>query len=222
MRTMRNIQHFVEVANYIVDEDLRAFVLHFLEECTPTYFWTDGASSSGKYHPKFAQGVGGLVRHTIAGAIFMEEVLRMSPYCYLTDEHKDFCRAAILLHDTRKYGKEHEPNKAEYKLHAPNAAFAVAEEWEVFFDFDSHAPEWLLSAIRSHMGQWSEKEHRPMTNIDRAVHTADYWASRSMIDIPGIMEKWEQIEKAGAAPAPTSPDETDLPFYIDEKISADK
>lgn len=204
---MRNVAHFEKVVKFIVDEDLQAFVLNYLEEYTPDYFWTDGASSSGKYHPAFAQGNGGLVRHTIAGAILLEEVLRMSPYCYLTDEHKDFCRVGILLHDTRKYGPNHRPNKEAYKMHAPNAAMAVADYWNRFFG-GAHAPEWLLSAIRAHMGQWSEKEHRPMTNLDRAVHTADYWASRSMIDIPGIMEEWERIE-AGATPAPT---DEDLPF----------
>lgn len=203
---MRNVQHFEEVANFIIDEDLRAFVFNYLEHYTPDYFWTDGASASGKYHPKFAQGVGGLVRHTIAGGIMLEEVLRMSPYCYLTDEHKDFCRVGILLHDTRKYGHAHEPNTKAYKMHAVNAAQAVKDYWQRFFGYP--APEWLLSTIRTHMGQWSEKECRPMTNLDRAVHTADYWASRSMIDIPGIMEKWESIE-AGATPAPT---DEDLPF----------
>ena len=54
--------------------------------------------------------------------------------------------------------------------------------------------EFLLNAIRSHMGQWStEKEDRPFTNIDRCVHMADYMASRSFIDIPQITEEYNAI-----------------------------
>jgi hypothetical protein len=44
------------------------------------------------------------------------------------------------------------------------------------------------------MGQWStEKEDRPFTSVDRCVHMADYMASRNFIDIPSIMEEWEEV-----------------------------
>ena len=42
--------------NLIVNEELRMAVKSYMEEATPDYFWTDGASSSGKYHPQFSQG----------------------------------------------------------------------------------------------------------------------------------------------------------------------
>ena len=64
--------------NRIVSEDLRMFVKFFLENYVPAYFWEIGASSSGKYHPKFSQGYGGLVRHTKAACLFLEDLLRMS------------------------------------------------------------------------------------------------------------------------------------------------
>ena len=200
---MKNLLPFEKIVQNILDEELRNFVLYFLDECTPAYFWTCGASASGKYHPKFAQGEGGLIRHTIAGAIFLEEVLRLSPFCYLSDEHKDLCRVAILLHDCRKYGNKDEIDKEQYKVHAPACADSVAIEWKNFFGYT--APEWLLSAIRTHMGQWSEREYRPMTNLDRAVHTADYWASRSFIEMPSLGDYW-------LPPAPVSPDETEMPL----------
>ena len=59
---MKNIKLFEREINLIVDEDLRMAVKSYMEEAVPAYFWTDGASSSGKYHPQFAQGEGGLVR----------------------------------------------------------------------------------------------------------------------------------------------------------------
>ena len=196
---MKNIKHFERELNLIVNEDLRMAVKSYMEEATPDYFWTDGASSSGKYHPKFSQGDGGLVRHTKAVVMFAEELLRMSSYAYMKDEYKDYVIAACILHDTAKYGIS-KYDKAEYKNHASNASKAFAEYAEHVMDYKPS--EFLLNAIRSHMGQWStEKEDRPFTNIDRCVHMADYMASRSFIDIPGIMEEWERVEN-----------ESDLPF----------
>ena len=196
---MKNIKHFERELNLIVNEDLRMAVKSYMEEATPDYFWTDGASSSGKYHPKFSQGEGGLVRHTKAVVMFAEELLRMSSYAYMKDEYKDYVIAACILHDTAKYGIS-EYDKSEYKNHAFNAAKAFVEYAEQVMNYKPS--EFLLNSIVAHMGQWStEKEDRPFTNIDRCVHMADYMASRSFIDIPGIMEEWERVEN-----------ESDLPF----------
>ena len=199
MLQMKNIKHFEREINLIVNEDLRMAVKSYMEEATPDYFWTDGASSSGKYHPKFSQGDGGLVRHTKAVVMFAEERLRMSSYAYMREEYKDYVIAACILHDTAKYGIS-EYDKAEYKNHASNASKAFAEYAEQVMNYKPS--EFLLNAIIAHMGQWStEKEDRPFTNIDRCVHMADYLASCSVSDIPGIMEEWERVEN-----------ESDLPF----------
>ena len=96
-----------------------------------------------------------------------------------------------------------EYDKSEYKNHARNAAEKFAHYCEKN-DFPIPS-EYLLDAIAAHMGQWStEKEDRPFTNIDRCVHMADYMASRSFIDIPGIVEEWERVE--------AEINESDLPF----------
>lgn len=187
---MRNIKLFEREINLIVNEDLRMAVKSYMEEATPDYFWTDGASSSGKYHPAFSQGMGGLVRHTKAVVMFAEELLRMSSYSYMREEYKDYVIAACLVHDTAKYGVK-EYDKAEYKNHAPAAAVAF-DTWCISLDYN--CSEFLLNAIASHMGQWSTKqEDRPFTSIDRCVHMADYMASRSFIDIPSITEEYMSI-----------------------------
>lgn len=177
--------------NRIVSEDLRMFVKFFLESYVPDYFWEIGASSSGKYHPKFSQGYGGLVRHTKAACLFLEDILRMSSYAYMGEDKHDICRVALILHDTAKYGMGDEMDKSQYKYHAVKAAEQVAVAWYEYFDRE--APYLLTQAIRSHMGQWSEKEDRPFTQIDRAVHLADYMSSRSYIDIPEIKEEWDEV-----------------------------
>ena len=189
---MRNIKLFEREINLIVDEELRMAVKCYMDEETPDYFWTDGASSSGKYHPQFSQGEGGLVRHTKAVVLFAEELLRMSSYAYMREEYKDYVIAACILHDTAKYGID-KFDKAEYKNHAAKAAKAFAEYAEQVMDYKPS--EFLLNAIAAHMGQWStDKEDRPFTNIDRCVHMADYIASRSFIDIPSITEEWHNVE----------------------------
>ena len=175
------------------------FCKTYLNEYVPDYFWEIGASSSGKFHPVFSQGFGGLVRHTKAVVMFAEELLRMSTYAYMKEEYKDYVILACIVHDTAKYGQTIF-EKSEYKDHATNAAVLVEGAWNEM-EMPTSCPEYLLSAIRSHMGQWStNREDRPFTNIDRCVHMADYMASRNFIDIPQITEEYTAVS------------ESDLPF----------
>ena len=179
----------------ISNAQLKDFVRYFFNEKVGDWFWKSGASSSGKYHPAFAQGEGGLVRHTRAVCWVCEELLRMSSYSYMKEEFKDYARVACLLHDTRKYGAEDVENKDCYKYHGALAAVAVKNAWWEFFGSDGEAPELLLMAIRSHMGQWVEdRDDRPFTNIDRLVHLSDYIASRSFWDIPQLSLEYANDE----------------------------
>lgn len=192
---IKDIRHFTNELNMIVDTELRGFVAWYLEYRTPAYFWTSGASSSGKFHPKFSQGVGGLVRHTKAAVMFADELLRLNTYAYMPQMFKDYAIAAILMHDTRKYGDGDEIDKTQYQAHGPNGAAAVSSAWKEYF-MDWPTPELLILAIASHMGQWEpDKDFRPFTQIDRLVHLADYLSSRAFLDIPEIMEDWEAVAK---------------------------
>lgn len=188
---MMNSLYFKRELDLIMDEDLRMAVKCFFDERVPKYFWEIGASSSGKFHPQFSQGEGGLVRHVKAVVMFAEELLRMSSYAYLPDAYKDYIICACLIHDCAKYGMSNEMDKGAYKEHAPNGA----KMFDAFMveAYGVHPPEKLLDAVRTHMGQWSEKEDKPFTPIDRCVHMADYMASRSFLDIPTL---WEEYENA--------------------------
>lgn len=184
-------EFFENEINLIQSEDLRMFAKFYLDEKTPSYFWEIGASSTGKYHPSFSQGKGGLVRHTKAVVMFASELLRMSSYAYMNEEYKDYVILACILHDTAKYGMT-EYNKDEYPQHAHNASVLVNMAWNEYFG--ENAPTLLTMAIASHMGQWTEnKEEKPFTSIDRCVHLADYVASRNFIDIPSIVEDYEKV-----------------------------
>jgi hypothetical protein len=183
---MENSLYFEKEINFIQSEDLRMFTKTYLDNVVPQYFFEVGASSSGKFHPKFSQGLGGLVRHTKAVSLVAEELLRMSPYSYLSDENKDFVRVACIVHDTAKYGIV-EFDKNDYNAHAENASKAVADLWVEYFR--EPCPYLLVNAIASHMGQWGKP--KMMTSVDRCVHQADYIASRNFFDIPQITEEWQ-------------------------------
>ena len=175
----------------IESQDLQDFVRWFFDCEVGDWFWKSGASSSGKYHPVFAQGEGGLVRHTRAVALVCEELLRINTYAYMNDTYKDYARVACLLHDICKYGEGHEMDKTAYKNHGALAANKIACAWFEFFGFQ--APELLLMAVRSHMGQWTEnRDERPFTNIDRLVHLSDYIASRPFWDIPTLIAEYNE------------------------------
>ena len=197
---MKTYEHFERELALIKDETLRNAVALYLRDFVPEYFWTDGASSSGKYHPQFSQGKGGLVRHTKAVVMFAEELLRMSSYAYMKEAYKDYVIASCIIHDTAKYGVV-EYCKDDYANHASNASTAFAD---FCYNVLNYQPsELLLGAVASHMGQWStKKEDRPFTSIDRCVHMADYMASRNFIDIPQITAEWEKVENG----------EEDVPF----------
>lgn len=188
---MNKSEFFERETLFIESVDLQDFVRFYFDEKVGDWFWKSGASSSGKFHPQFTKGEGGLVKHTRAVVWVCEELLKMSSYAYMKAEYKDYARVACLLHDTCKYGRGDTEDKDCYKEHGRLAADAVAAAWLSFFD-QGEAPELLLMAIRSHMGQWVEdRNDRPFTNIDRLVHLADYIASRSFWDIPELVEQYK-------------------------------
>ena len=188
---IKDIRHFTKELNLITDPNLRNFVSAFLMHA-PDYFWTIGASASGKYHPGFTKGEGGLVRHVKAAVRMADELMNLSQFGYMPDEYKDYAMAAIIIHDCYKYGPGPDIDRKKYANHGRECAIKINELWwNLYGDF---APDLLVMAVNSHMGQWhGPEEQKPFTPIDRLVHLADYISSRSFIDIPGLMEEWEEI-----------------------------
>ena len=58
---MEKIKYFEEEIGYICDDSLKSDIV-FLINKLPDYFFEIPASSTGKYHPEFTLGDGGLVR----------------------------------------------------------------------------------------------------------------------------------------------------------------
>lgn len=190
---MKHSDFFQNEISKIASPVLRDFTKRFFDERVGAWFWESGASSSGKFHPVFSQGVGGLVRHVKAAFLFVEEFLRLNRWSYMREEYKDYARVAILLHDCAKYGAGDEMDKEAYAEHGALAAQMVIAFWEEEFEYEhGKLSDLLPMAIRSHMGQWvNEREDRPFTSIDQLVHYADYIASRNFIDIPQVSKEYQ-------------------------------
>ena len=96
---------FSEELNLIKDKTLADNVRLFLDEVVPEYFFQIPASSSGKYHPWYSLGYGGLVRHTKAAVRMAVELFGIYKF---PERTKDLIIMALVLHDSVKKGYEKE------------------------------------------------------------------------------------------------------------------
>ncbi|KOC40970.1 hypothetical protein ADU86_13680, partial [Clostridium botulinum] len=91
--------------NSINDPNIKQFTIKALESL-PDYFWEVPASSTGKYHPQYALGEGGLVRHTKGAVKIALELFNNHTVQDFTSIQKDIIISALLLHDGCKSGIE--------------------------------------------------------------------------------------------------------------------
>ena len=93
-----------------------------LIELLPDYFFKVAASSTGKYHPAFSLGDGGLLRHTKAAVRIAYELL--NDPCIgdkYTSREKDLFLIALTMHDGVKHGiPEEKYTRADHPLLASN------------------------------------------------------------------------------------------------------
>lgn len=166
---------------WIKDNRIKDWTKEFLTEKTPDYFWVIPASSTGKYHPDFAQGEGGLVRHTKVAFQIALDQLSESVWEF-PEIDKDIMKSAILLHDTRKHGIPKE--KYSRADHGVLTCDAIMDEC----DSGSIRSE-IAACIEAHMGQWNKDfktkkiiAPKPRTEKEFFVHLCDYQASRKWME----------------------------------------
>lgn len=178
--------------NTLTFDDIKEFGLALLHTI-PEYFFTVPASSSGKFHPKNDLGEGGLVRHSITVRKMLRHILEPKGYYDFTDREVELLELAALFHDSFKSGTQEEYGENIHTkfLHPVLAAnHILMESVKMRFDYDSAS--FMASAIMSHMGQWNTSWREagalplPKTPAQKALHLADYLASRTDInmDIP--------------------------------------
>ena len=181
-------EKFAKELDYIVDADIKKFAETAVINL-PDYFFTVAASSTGKYHPQYALGDGGLVRHTKAVMRFANYLLSLehNQNAFSADE-RDCIIVACLLHDGWKHGDK----GGSYTTHEHPL---VASEWvrtsELLNGIIPQEQRNLIAdGISSHMGQWNTAKRgskvilpKPETEIQKFIHMCDYLASRKDIEV---------------------------------------
>ena len=99
----RKTEEFGKEINLIGDAERRLFVSRCLENVAD-YFFEVPASSTGKYHPAYSLGRGGLVRHTKVAVHIADDLLCLDMFSSLLPI-KDAIIYALILHDTCKSGR---------------------------------------------------------------------------------------------------------------------
>ena len=187
---MKKVEKFRTEINYIKDTSLRKD-LRKLISMLPNYFFEVPASSTGKYHPKFALGEGGLIRHTkVAVRIAYELLNNNTTGMKFTERDKDLIIIALVLHDGLKCGVEkNKYTKFDHPLLV--SKFILENKSKLTLEIDDIRK--ICSMIESHMGEWTidpytKKEvlPRPRTSEQTFVHMCDFLASRKFLDVEFI------------------------------------
>lgn len=176
---------FAKEISMIESSPIRIIVV---EGCNilPEYFFRVPASSSGKYHPKYALGDGGLCRHVKAAIVIANDLFSMNEYNFTRIE-KDLIIASLILHDGWKQGDLSDGQTLfEHPVIASKNIWNRVKTYgirELFYKFE------ICRNIASHMGQWNTSKYSkvvlptPKTKMQKFVHLCDYLASRRDIEV---------------------------------------
>jgi 23S rRNA maturation-related 3'-5' exoribonuclease YhaM len=152
----------------------------------PDYFYEVPASSTGKYHPSFSLGDGGLLRHTKAAVRIAIELFNDSSLQNFTDDEKDLIIMSLTLHDGLKSGK----TKSEYTIFEhPILMAEFIKESKDELELTDEEINFVSDAIITHMGPWTKNYKGeevltpPTSKYQRFVHMCDYLASRKFLNV---------------------------------------
>ncbi len=174
---------------YIKDEKIRMDAIKLIN-LLPDYFFVIPASSTGKYHPKYASGKCGLIRHTKAAVKLAYELLENNTIGFsFNNRDKDLIIVSLLLHDGLKEGLI----KSEYTVFEHPLLMAdFVKDNASELSLNDKDTELIMMMISSHMGEWNTNKYSktelplPQNKYQRFVHMCDYLASRKFINIEFI------------------------------------
>lgn len=187
---MTNTENFAVELGFISNTRIRDFVSYILDNL-PDYFRHIGASTSGKYHPAYTIGEGGLIRHTKAAVAIAQDLFRADFYNF-TDNDKDVVTAALILHDGLKCGMWEDHTAFDHPLLMSDFILKKYGEFveknnmnNIILDLHFGTKVMAIAdAVSSHMGKWNTSKYSdavlptPETDIQKCVHLCDYLASR--------------------------------------------
>jgi len=147
----------------------------------PDYFYKVQAASTGKYHPEYAIGEGGLVRHTKAAVNFATSLFDIYK---LDNQTKDLVIISLLIHDGLKLGfNEEKYTRFDHPLLIGELLKRIKNELTLT---DEEIKE-ISENVSSHMGRWNTNNYSdvvlplPLTMTQKLVHMCDFLASRKQI-----------------------------------------
>ena len=153
----------------------------------PDYFFEVAASSTGKYHPSFALGEGGLLRHTKVAVKIAKELLDDESIGYMySEKEKDLIIISIIMHDGLKHGL----TKEKYtRFDHPILMANFIKDNKSKLTLTDEEVDFISTLISSHMGPWTTNPYsevvlpKPNNKYQRFVHMCDFLASRKFLDI---------------------------------------
>ena len=174
------------ILDTIENEDMMTLA-HSLMMTIPEYFYSVPASSTGKYHPEYTCGNGGLLRHTLAVVQLANHMFDMDPSAF-TSRERDMIRIAGMMHDTRKSGTQEDfyldpHTKFEHPILAADAIISVSDI------IPMQELQCIADMVACHMGRWNTRDGYtlvlpiPSTPMEILLHTCDFLASRKDITI---------------------------------------
>lgn len=192
MELKEKLELFKDELSLIKTDFIKVFA-EFALGALPDYFFEIPASSSGKYHPEYALGKGGLVRHTKAAVRIAHNLMSKGVYSVPKQEVADAVLCALLVHDGAKSGV---PKQSYTVTNHPVLVCTIIEKKfnEDFFGEEQYDSitiaqrEFIYDLIRTHMGQWGKDFKtgepvcpEPNTKLQEFVHMCDYLASRKFL-----------------------------------------
>lgn len=177
-----------EVIETFENDDIKEFAIKVIDNA-PEYWHFVAASSTGKYHPQYALGSGGLVRHTIALVRFLNYMFCVESIAnQFTSRERDMLRVAGIAHDMMKSGTQEEYEKSKWtKFDHPLLAAKMVYGMD---GLTKEERKFIAMAIASHMGQWNTDKRypdvvlpKPQDKYQIILHLADYLASRKDLEM---------------------------------------
>jgi hypothetical protein len=174
-----------DAAAALVQGDLREFA-HAYVQRFPAEFYEAPASSTGRWHPQWANGPCGLVLHSIVVARTAHVLAEL--YGPLTSPELDCVALGALCHDSHKGIKADGRWSGKARDHADKAAVALraAGEEAGLTQAQLGRVRSAAAAVASHEARWAltSVPVSDMGRISACVAVADFVASRSLVRAP--------------------------------------
>ena len=167
-----------------------------LIDLLPDYFFEEQASSTGKYHPAFAQGSGGLVRHTKVAVRIAYELLNGIVGQPFKSEEKDLMILALILHDGIKHGI---PKERYVRFDHPILIANFIKEHQGVAGFTDNEIKFLQNVVSSHMGPFNTNQYSdvvlpiPKNKYQKFVHMCDLLASKKFLNVNFVNNDIEEV-----------------------------